>query len=173
MTTQEIIRALRGLQVETGSLACMGCRHEDNCGIKGCAVIRAAMESLEWTQTAGDCISRQDAIDRFMPYVHMDEKVPAETIIEELHMFPAVGMQEDQRWIPCEEIDKLIHSVENLSQNLETAYRQRDIYKSCFERITAHGDCNNCADIKVCEFAPDCGEDTRFNCPLWRGKKEG
>lgn len=25
------------------------------------------------------------------------------TIIEELHMFPAVGMQEDQRWIPCSE----------------------------------------------------------------------
>lgn len=103
MTTQEIIRALRGLQVETGSLACLGCAHENSCSTKGCAVIRAAMESLEWTQTAGDCISRQDAIDRFMPYVHMDEKVPAETIIEELHMFPAVGMQEDQRWIPCSE----------------------------------------------------------------------
>lgn len=103
MTIQEIIHALRRLQVETGSLACLGCTHENSCSTKGCAVIRAAMESLEGTQTAGDCISRQDAIDRFMPYVHMDEKVPAETVIEELHMFPAVGMQEEQQWIPCSE----------------------------------------------------------------------
>lgn len=46
MTDQELIRALRRLMVETGSLACLGCGHEHNCGIHGCAVIRRAAERL-------------------------------------------------------------------------------------------------------------------------------
>lgn len=44
---KELAAQLRRMSVETGSLACMGCRHEDNCGIKGCALIRAAVEQLE------------------------------------------------------------------------------------------------------------------------------
>lgn len=44
---KELTAQLRRMSVETGSLACMGCRHEDNCGIKGCALIRAAVEQLE------------------------------------------------------------------------------------------------------------------------------
>lgn len=104
MDQKEVLKALRHLKVETGSLACLGCGHENSCSTRGCAVIRAAIEVLEETRTTGDCISRQAAIDRFMPYVHVDEKIPAETVIEELHMFPAVDMQESkQRWIPCSE----------------------------------------------------------------------
>lgn len=102
MDQKEVLKALRHLKVETGSLACLGCGHENSCSTRGCAVIREAIEALEETRTTGDCISRQAAIDRFMPYVHVDEKIPAETVIEELHMFPAVDMQEAQwRWIPC------------------------------------------------------------------------
>lgn len=47
MTDTELIRSLRRLKVETGSLACWGCGHEHNCGIHGCAVIRQAAERLE------------------------------------------------------------------------------------------------------------------------------
>lgn len=47
MTIQEIIRALRRLQVETGSLACLGCAHENSCSTKGCAILRQAAEVLE------------------------------------------------------------------------------------------------------------------------------
>lgn len=47
MTTQEIIRALRRLQVETGSLACLGCAHENSCSTKGCAILRQAAAALE------------------------------------------------------------------------------------------------------------------------------
>lgn len=36
------IHALRRLSVETGSLACLGCEHEDHCGINGCAIMREA-----------------------------------------------------------------------------------------------------------------------------------
>ena len=42
MTTNEVLRALDALAVETGSLACLGCGREHNCGVIGCAIIRAA-----------------------------------------------------------------------------------------------------------------------------------
>ena len=37
MRDQELVNAIRRLKVETGSLACMGCGHEHNCGVSGCA----------------------------------------------------------------------------------------------------------------------------------------
>ena len=50
MNREQLIHGLRHLKVQTGSPACMGCQHEDNCGIKGCALIRAAIEQLEVLQ---------------------------------------------------------------------------------------------------------------------------
>nr|DAG39466.1 MAG TPA: outer capsid protein sigma-1 attachment protein [Caudoviricetes sp.] len=47
MTDKDLIAALRRMKVETGSLVCWGCGHEHNCGIRGCAVMRAAAERLE------------------------------------------------------------------------------------------------------------------------------
>lgn len=47
MSREELLRALRSLSVETGSLACLGCGYEHNCSIHGCAVIREAVETLE------------------------------------------------------------------------------------------------------------------------------
>lgn len=47
MSDRELIAALNRLKVETGSLACMGCGYEHNCGIHGCAVIREASEALQ------------------------------------------------------------------------------------------------------------------------------
>ena len=46
MTTNNLIKALYRLKVETGSIACLGCGHEHNCGIHGCAIIREAAEKL-------------------------------------------------------------------------------------------------------------------------------
>jgi hypothetical protein len=47
MTRTELIRALRRMKAETGSLVCLGCGHEHNCSTQGCAIIRAAAEELE------------------------------------------------------------------------------------------------------------------------------
>ena len=47
MTRAELIKALDRLNVETGSIACLGCGHEHNCSTQGCAIIRAAVEELE------------------------------------------------------------------------------------------------------------------------------
>lgn len=45
-TMDGLLQALRRLRVETGGLACLGCGHEHNCGVHGCAIIRKAMERL-------------------------------------------------------------------------------------------------------------------------------
>lgn len=42
-----LIEALRRLSVQTGSIACLGCEYEYDCGIYGCAIICAARERLE------------------------------------------------------------------------------------------------------------------------------
>lgn len=46
MRDEDLLAALRRLKVETGSLVCLGCGYEHNCGIHGCAVLRAAEERL-------------------------------------------------------------------------------------------------------------------------------
>lgn len=46
MTYNELYTALRTLAVETGSLPCLGCGYEHNCGISGCAILRAASETI-------------------------------------------------------------------------------------------------------------------------------
>lgn len=43
----EVLAALERLRVETGSLACLGCGHEHNCNLHGCAIIRDAMSLIE------------------------------------------------------------------------------------------------------------------------------
>ena len=51
MNYEEIVKWLRSKKVETGSLLCLGCGHEHNCGIHGCAVMRAAADAMENLQT--------------------------------------------------------------------------------------------------------------------------
>lgn len=43
----DILNMLKRLAVENRSTACVGCGYEHNCGIHGCAVIKAAMEKIE------------------------------------------------------------------------------------------------------------------------------
>ena len=47
MEKKHLVGALRRLQVQTGSLACLGCGREHNCGVRGCALIREAADRLE------------------------------------------------------------------------------------------------------------------------------
>ena len=50
MKTQEIIKALRRMAVNTGTLNCLGCGYEHNCRIHGCRVLREAADRLEQLQ---------------------------------------------------------------------------------------------------------------------------
>ena len=46
MTINELITALQRLEAESKIIVCLGCGHEHNCGIHGCAIIREAVERL-------------------------------------------------------------------------------------------------------------------------------
>ncbi len=47
MRDEDLLAALRRLKVQTGSLACLGCGWEHNCGIHGCAILREAIAFVE------------------------------------------------------------------------------------------------------------------------------
>lgn len=47
MQHKELTVQLRRMSVETGSLVCLGCGYEHNCGIHGCALLRQAVETIE------------------------------------------------------------------------------------------------------------------------------
>lgn len=57
MNIKELINSLNRLKVQTGSLACLGCGHEHNCGMHGCAVLREAADKLQAIQ---DFINRRE-----------------------------------------------------------------------------------------------------------------
>lgn len=47
MTNAELAAALRRIAPETGSLVCLGCGYEHNCGIHGCALLHEATERIK------------------------------------------------------------------------------------------------------------------------------
>ena len=67
MTTDELTKALTRMESETGSLAdslcCLGCGHEHNCGVHGCAVIREAIKTAKLYQAAYKVLERQRDCD--------------------------------------------------------------------------------------------------------------
>lgn len=47
MGNEKLLKALGRLAVETGSLACLGCGWEHDCGVHGCAILRSVKAELE------------------------------------------------------------------------------------------------------------------------------
>lgn len=43
-------------------------------------------------------------------------------------------------------------------------------YKKYYAMVAAHGDCNDCANARTCQYVPKPGGIVRINCPLWRAK---
>ena len=68
MSDQELVNALRRLKVETGSLACLGCGHEHNCGVSGCAVMREAADRIANMNT--HILALQKEIENLRGQVH-------------------------------------------------------------------------------------------------------
>lgn len=58
METQEIIKALRRMAVNTGTLNCLGCGYEHSCGVHGCRVLREAADRLDELQRENDALFR-------------------------------------------------------------------------------------------------------------------
>lgn len=47
MIQDDLLKALRRMAPETGSLNCLGCGHEHSCSTHGCAICREAIELIE------------------------------------------------------------------------------------------------------------------------------
>ncbi len=58
MKDADLIQALKRIKVQTGGLICLGCGHEHNCGVHGCAVIREAAQRLEGMMKYKEAIDR-------------------------------------------------------------------------------------------------------------------
>lgn len=58
MKTQEIIKALRRMAVNTGTLNCLGCGYEHSCSVHGCRVLREAADKLKELQAENDRLIR-------------------------------------------------------------------------------------------------------------------
>lgn len=66
MERKQLLDALRRMQVETGSLVCLGCGQEHNCGVHGCAIIReavACIANLETTHRTEMCEDGYDCME--------------------------------------------------------------------------------------------------------------
>lgn len=57
----KIVTDLRALAAETGQLSagCLGCGYEHDCSVHGCALIHAAADSLEQSETAWQQLTNQ------------------------------------------------------------------------------------------------------------------
>lgn len=112
MTTDEILCALDALAVQTGSLACLGCGHEHNCGIHGCAIIREAGKIIRWLSTDNTALryaikpakvkrSQEQNFNGAVAYLRaLIEEQRAQ--IEKAEAENA-ALREKQRWIPVTE----------------------------------------------------------------------
>ena len=66
-----LIEALRRLSVQTGSIACLGCEYEYDCGIHGCAIICAARERLEELTASPEVAKFSVYFDSIQKYINV------------------------------------------------------------------------------------------------------
>lgn len=94
MRDQELVSAIRRLKVETGSLACMGCGHEHNCGVSGCAVVREAADRIANQST--HIAALQQEIEKLRGQNKQLREAAALVAKESAELL-------ERRWIPVEE----------------------------------------------------------------------
>ena len=94
MRDSELVSAIRRLKVETGSLACMGCGHEHNCGVSGCAVMREAADRIANQST--HIAALQKEIEKLRGQNKQLREAAALVAKESAELL-------ERRWIPVEE----------------------------------------------------------------------
>ena len=124
MKNEEIVRALRRLKVETGSLVCMGCGREHNCGILGCRIVREAAELSRYgaqaqiTMAFEEMAELQDVLCKFLR-----GRVDGDTLANIAEEIADVGIMLDQMAVDFEVEDGVAeqraHKVRRLRSRLE------------------------------------------------------
>lgn len=113
----DLLVALGKLKVETGSLACQGCGHEHNCGIHGCAIIRAAIKEMKKVEA------------RRNGWIPVEEKLPEpyETVIVSVDTLNGYGDH-----ISLETLASYDKSTDVWKDGLEGS----PVTKAWYERVT-------------------------------------
>ena len=120
MRDQELVNALRRLKVETGSLACLGCGHEHNCGVSGCAIIREATDRIANQNT--HIAALQLEIEKLRAQVEVRPYRIGETVYV-LLQDGAIFYPETNGWYISEEIIEAIsHDGFYLGDPVDDAY---------------------------------------------------
>lgn len=140
-----LLADLRRLKVETGSLACMGCGREYNCGVHGCAVLRDAADAF------------QEYVDRCKRYA--DEIMALRERVKQ-------GMKGDKYyeiwalWAYCKRHD-IPAKIEPLFDGWKLVFANGDdIVQHAFSYMSIRGDLEpaiGCED----DFSPVCLDDAR------------
>ena len=94
MKDKDLVNAIRRLKVETGSLACMGCGHEHNCGVSGCAIMREAADRIANQST--HIAALQQEIEKLRGQNEQLREAAALVTKESAELL-------ERRWIPVEE----------------------------------------------------------------------
>ncbi|HNX99599.1 MAG TPA: hypothetical protein PKN39_02355 [Oscillospiraceae bacterium] len=154
-TADKIVRALRRLSVETGSLACLGCGHEHNCSTHGCAILR----------DAADMITRLNDFDQSQSKIAPDRRQRAEV---QLAAEKAKYAELQQYNVDCtKQCDALLAEKIDLKNQLAASKRREQAAVADIEkmmRICEKGSCHFCAN-------GDCAE-SPYCSPKWRGPQE-
>ena len=94
MKDKDLVNAIRRLKMETGSLACMGCGHEHNCGVSGCAIMREAAGRIANQRT--HIAALQQEIEKLRGQNEQLREAAALVTKESAELL-------ERRWIPVEE----------------------------------------------------------------------
>lgn len=94
MRDSKLVSAICRLKVETGSLACIGCGHEHNCGVSGCAVMREAADRIANQST--HVVALQKEIEKLRGQNKQLREAAALVAKKSAELL-------ERRWIPVEE----------------------------------------------------------------------
>ena len=63
-------------------------------------------------------------------------------------------------------MSRLDDTISDVAYILDTLMAYRNI-------VNSGGDCNRCEKKKTCEYVPKLGQVVRYNCPFYKGDREG
>ena len=168
MKDADLIQALKRIKVQTGGLMCVGCGHEHNCGVHGCAVIREAAQRLE------ELLKYKAAIDRmgkfgqlFVEYEGCPRgamgRMCDATIQEEALAMDMLTDVDMGRWRPVNE-----DVLQDLLTELKRVKAKRKEYQ--IRAAKADMEIANIQAFVVTEYCPHCEKEQSI---LWDAGKDG
>lgn len=168
MKDADLIQALKRIKVQTGGLMCVGCGHEHNCGVHGCAVIREAVQRLE------ELLKYKTAIDRmgkfgqlFVEYEGCPRgamgRMCDATIQKEALAMDMLTDVDMGRWRPVNE-----DVLQDLLTELKRVKAKRKEYQ--IRAAKADMEIANIQAFVVTEYCPHCEKEQSI---LWDAGKDG